>query len=87
MMADGDCPEEEMDCRWPKGLEVSDSFVAERTRSSNCAIEGSCWFGEAADSGEAADEGGWCVCIEGSFSPAESVRPLRCGDIADESTT
>jgi hypothetical protein len=39
--ADGDCPEEEIDCRCAKIAPGSDSFVAERTSSSNCVIDGS----------------------------------------------
>lgn len=91
-MADGDCPDEEMDCRCAKMPDASDSLVAERTRSSNCAIDGSCWLGEAADSGDVDDGGGWRVWIDGNFSPGklldgESLRPRRCGDMADVSGT
>src|SRR5690242_8839298 len=88
MMADGDCPEDEMDCRCAR----SDSVVPERTMSWKCAPnDGSFWLGEAADSGEVADDGGgWWVWIDGSFSlgnvlDGESLRLRRCGEIADES--
>lgn len=68
---EGDCPDDEIDCLCPKIPVGSDSLVAERTSSSNCVIEGSCWLGDAADSGEAAEGG--CVWIDGSFVPGSAL--------------